>query len=146
MKPYYIKDLKPDEGHRIEDRYLVKTADIRDGNNGKHHLYMTLGDASGDIQAVKWSLTPDEMKAYSRITAGMIITVVARCKDYQGKNQLVIDTIKGQAKENTYDRSDFFRAAPESPESMYDYILSRINAFEDVYSLGRNSWLESRIS
>ena len=52
MKPYYIKDLKPDEGHRIDDRYLVKTADIRDGNNGKRHLYMSLADATGDIQSV----------------------------------------------------------------------------------------------
>ena len=30
MKPYYIKDLRPDEGTRIEDRYLVKSTDIRD--------------------------------------------------------------------------------------------------------------------
>ena len=66
MKPYYIKDLKPDEGHRIEDRYLVKTADIRDGNNGKRHLYLSLADATGDIQSVKWNLTPDEVSAYSK--------------------------------------------------------------------------------
>ena len=131
MKPYYIKDLKPDEAGKFEDRYLVRNADIRDGNNGKKHLYMTLADASGDIQAVKWTLTPDELRSYSNIKAGMIITVVARCKEYQGKNQLVIDTIKGRAKEDTYQKMDFFKAAPETPESMYDYILSRINAFED---------------
>ena len=131
MKPYYIKDLKPDVAGRFEDRYLVRNADIRDGNNGKQHLYMTLGDATGDIQAVKWSLTPDELESFSRIKPGMIISVVARCKEYNGKNQLVIDNIKGRAKEDTLDRSDFFRAAPESPEAMYEYILSRINGFED---------------
>ena len=87
MKPYYIKDLKPDEAGRLEDRYLVKNADIRDGNNGKRHLYMTLADATGDIQAVKWSLSHDEVESFSRIKAGMIISVVARCKEYQGKNQ-----------------------------------------------------------
>lgn len=131
MKPYYIKDLKPDEAGKFEDRYLVRNADIRDGNNGKKHLYMTLADATGDIQSVKWSLTHDELQSYSKIKAGMIISVVARCKEYQGKNQLVIDFIKGRAKEDTIDRSDFFKAAPESPEGMYEYILSRINAFED---------------
>ena len=131
MKPYYIKDLKPDEAGRFEDRYLVKNADIRDGNNGKRHLYMTLADATGEIQAVKWSLTPDEIRSYSNIKTGMIITIVARCKEYQGKNQLVIDVIKGRAKEDSYDRMDFFKAAPETPEAMYDYIISRINAFED---------------
>ena len=132
MKPYYVKDLKPDEAGRLEDRYLVRNADIRDGNNGKRHLYMTLADATGDIQAVKWSLSPDEVESFSRIKAGMIISVVARCKEYQGKNQLVLDAIKGRAKDETIDRSDFFKAAPESPEAMYEYILSRINGFEDA--------------
>jgi 23S rRNA maturation-related 3'-5' exoribonuclease YhaM len=86
MKPYYIKDLRPDEAGRLEDRYLVRNADIRDGNNGKRHLYMTLADATGDIQAVKWSLTGDEVASYSKIRPGMIITVAGRCKEYQDKN------------------------------------------------------------
>lgn len=131
MKPYFIKDLKPDDAERIEDRYLVRNADIRDGNNGKKHLYMTLGDASGDIQSVKWSLTPDELKAYSKIEAGMVISVVGRCKDYRGQNQLIIDAIKGRAQEGSYDRSDLFKAAPEEPQAMYDYIVGKINDFKD---------------
>ena len=131
MKPYYIKDLKPDDSHRIVDRYLVRNADIRDGNKGKKHLYMTLADSTGDIQAMKWSLTPDEITSFSRIKAGMIITISGRCNEHQGKLQIVIDNIKGRAKEDTYDRNDFFKAAPESPEAMYEYILDRINSFED---------------
>ena len=131
MKPYYIKDLKADEGHRLEDRYVVKNADIRDGNNGKRHLYMTLSDATGDVQAVKWSLTPEEVTAYSKIEAGMVITVGGRCKEYMGKNQLVLDEIKGQARPETYDKSDMFKAAPEKSEDMYEYIVGRINEFKD---------------
>lgn len=131
MKPYFIKDLKPDEGKRIEDRYLVRNADIRDGNNGKKHLYMTLGDASGDIQSVKWSLTPDEIKAYSKIESGMVISVVGRCKDYRGQNQLIIDAIKGRAQEGSYERADLYKAAPEEPEVMYDYIVGKIKGFAD---------------
>ncbi|MCQ2563391.1 MAG: OB-fold nucleic acid binding domain-containing protein [Mogibacterium sp.] len=131
MKPYYIKDLRPDEGHHIEDRYLVKSADIRDGNNGKRHLYMSLADATGDMQAVKWNLTPDEIKAFSKIESGMVITIVGRCRDYKGQNQLVIDVIKGRAQEGSYERADLFKAAPEKPEDMYDFIVGRIKAFED---------------
>ncbi len=131
MKPYFIKDLKPDDAQRIEDRYLVRNADIRDGNNGKKHLYMTLGDASGDIQSVKWSLTPDELKAYSKIEPGMVISIVGRCKDYKGQNQLIVDAIKGRAQEGSYERSDLFKAAPEEPEEMYDYIVGKIKDFKD---------------
>ena len=136
MKPFYIKDLKPDEAGRLEDRYLVKNADIRDGNNGKRHLYMTLADATGDIQAVKWSLTQDEIARYSKIRSGMIITVSGRCKEYQGKNQLVLDNIKGRAKDDTIDRADFFKAAPESPEAMYEYIKPQIVSMKKLASHG----------
>ncbi len=131
MKPYYIQDLRPDESGRIEDRYLVKNADIRDGNNGKRHLYMTLADSTGEVQAIKWSLTPDEVASYQKIKTGMIISVSGRCKEFQGKPQLVLDAIRGQAKEGTIDKSDFFKAAPESPESMYEYIVGTIKGFED---------------
>lgn len=131
MKQYYVKDLKPDDSHHLEDRFLVRNADIRDGNNGKKHLYMTLADATGEIQAVKWSLAPDEVAAFSKIQTGMVITVGGRCNEYMGKKQLVLDMIKGQAKEGSYDKADIFKAAPETPESMYEYIMSSIESFED---------------
>ena len=131
MKQYYIKDLKADDSHYLEDRFLVKNADIRDGNNNKRHLYMTLADATGEIQAVKWSLSPDEVAAFSKIANGMVISVGGRCNEYMGKKQLVLDKIKGQAQEGSYDRADLFKAAPESSESMYDYIVSRISEFRD---------------
>ena len=131
MKEYYVKDLKADDSHYIEDRYLVKNADIRDGNNNKRHLYMTLADATGEIQAVKWSLTPDEVTRFSKIANGMVISIGGRCNEYNGKKQLVIDAIKGKAQEGTYERADLFKAAPESSESMYEYIMSKINEFKD---------------
>ena len=131
MKQYYVKDLKADDSHHLEDRFLVKNADIRDGNNGKKHLYMTLADATGEIQAVKWTLAPDEITAFSKIAAGMVITVGGRCNEYMGKKQLVLDAIKGQAKEGSYDKADLFKAAPEDSASMYDYIISRIEGFAD---------------
>lgn len=92
---------------------------------------MTLADATGDIQAVKWSLTPVEIDSFRNISAGMIISVTGRCREYQGRLQLILDTVRGQAREGTYEPSDFFKAAPEAPESMYEYIIDRINSFED---------------
>ena len=131
MKQYYVKDLKPDDSHHLEDRFLVKNVDIRDGNNGKKHLYMTLADATGEIQAVKWSLGPDEITAFSKIKTGMVISVGGRCNEYMGKKQLVLDAIRGQAKEGSYEKSDLFKAAPESTESMYEFMISKISEFKD---------------
>ncbi|HHW94954.1 MAG TPA: HD domain-containing protein [Mogibacterium sp.] len=131
MKPYYVKDLKPDEGHIIEDSYLVRQADIRDGNKGKKHLYLTLADATGDVQAVKWSLTKEEISSFSNIKTGMIIAIAGRCKEWQGKNQIVIDVIKGRIREETVKRDDFYKSAPHNSQDMYDFIIDTIDNFED---------------
>ena len=131
MKPYYIKDLVVDEGHVIEDHYLVRTADIRDGNQGKRHLYLTLADTTGEIQAVKWSLSPDEAQTYIRIKPGMVIGVVGKCKEFRGNKQLILDDITGQLKPENIAREDFFKSAPENSVEMYNYIIGKINAFSD---------------
>lgn len=131
MKPYYIQNLVADDGHLIEDYYLVKLADIRDGNQGKRHLYLTLADATGEIQGVKWSLTQDEVITFAKIKPGMIIKIVGRCKEFRGNNQLVLDEIRGQIRPENIDREDFFKSAPEDPQEMYDYIVGRINSFQD---------------
>ena len=131
MKPYYVKNLVADDGKLIEDHYLVKVADIRDGNQGKRHLYMTLADCTGEIQAVKWSLTTDEVARFAGIKAGMVIAVVGRCKDFRGNNQLILDEITGRLKPDAISREDFFKSAPEESPDMYEYIMSRIQSFED---------------
>lgn len=131
MKPYYIKNLVVDETQLIEDYYLVKNSDIREGNQGKRHLHLTLSDATGEIQAVKWNLTGDEIERFSRIKTGMVIKFGGRCKEYRGSKQLVIDRIGGLINPDNMVRADYFKAAPESSESMYDFITGRIKAMQD---------------
>lgn len=131
MKPYYVKDLKVDEINRIEDYYLVKNADIRDGNQGKRHLYLTLADATGDVQAVKWSLNADEVERYSRMKTGMIIRFAGRCKEFKGAKQIVLDNIGNLINPEKMERADYYKSAPEESEEMYDFIMDRIRMMED---------------
>lgn len=129
MKKIYVKDLKPDN-KQFQERFMVKSVEIRDGNGGKKHLYLTLGDNTTDVQAVKWSLTSKEVEAFSKIETGMIVAILGKCSEYQGKLQIVLDGIK-LAAEGTYDKADFIKAAPEDTESMYNYIIDTINEFKD---------------
>lgn len=131
MKPYYVKDLKVDEINRIEDYYLVKNADIRDGNQGKRHLYLTLADATGDVQAVKWSLNADEVERYSRMKTGMIIRFAGRCKEFKGAKQIVLDNIGNLINPEKMERADYYKSAPEESEEMYEFIMDRIGRMED---------------
>ncbi len=131
MKPYYVNDLKVDEINRIEDYYLVKNADIRDGNQGKRHLYLTLADATGEVQAVKWSLNAEEVERYSRMKTGMIIRFAGRCKEFKGAKQIVIDNIGNLINPEKMERADYYKSAPEESEKMYDFIMDRISSMED---------------
>ncbi len=131
MKAYYVTDIKPDEGKLIEDRFLVKEAEIKEGKDGKKFLHRLLSDVTGEIHAKKWNLDYDEQTKYGKIEAGMVITVSGKCREYMGKPQLNLEAIKGQAKEGSYDKKDMYKAAPEEPEAMYDFIVGKINEFED---------------
>ena len=87
MKTFYIKDLKPDDSKKVDDRFVVRNVDIKDGNNGKKHLYMTLSDATGDIQAIKWSLSPEDIERFSKIRTGMVISFLCRESCNQSSRQ-----------------------------------------------------------
>lgn len=130
MKKIYVKDLKPNNT-LFQERFMVKSSEIREGNAGKRHLYLTLGDNTTDVIAVKWSLSQKEVEDYSRIEPGMILAILGKCSEYQGKLQIVIDDIK-QPAPGTYDMADFIKAAPESSEDMYQYIIDTINSFSDT--------------
>ena len=66
MKKIYVKDLKPNNT-LFQERFMVKSSEIREGNAGKRHLHLTLGDNTTDVIAVKWSLSQKEVEDYSRI-------------------------------------------------------------------------------
>jgi 3'-5' exoribonuclease len=108
----------------------VKSTEIRDGNNGKRHLYLTIGDTTGEILAVKWSLSQKEVDEFKSIPAGAILTFQGKCSEYNGKPQFIIDAIK-TPQEGTYTLDDYVKCSPEKPEDMYDYIVGVINDFED---------------
>lgn len=126
----FVKDIVVDEGRILNEIFLVRNTDIREGNNGRKHFYMTLSDVTGDIQAVKWSLNPSEVTAYSRIKIGDIIDIRFTCKEWMGKKQLTVSNIVHPVT-SEINKADFFKAAPEKPGEMYAYILGKINSFQD---------------
>jgi 3'-5' exoribonuclease len=129
MKKHYTVDLK--EGEDIIDFYLVRSSSIKMGSNRKPYLDIMLGDATGDVTAKKWDVNENNEAFLASIKAGDIVKVQAQVTDWKGQRQLRIGKIRFARKEDGLVKSDFFKAAPEEPQEMYDYIMSRIDAFED---------------
>lgn len=129
MKKHYIAELKT--GEEFADYFLVRSSDIRVGGNGKQYLDLTLADSSGEISAKKWDIDEGELPRLQALKEGLTVAVKAEVKEWKGAKQLRVMKIRETNVGDMFELRDLVKAAPEPSEEMYDYIISRINAFED---------------
>ncbi len=129
MKTYYINNLNINE--EIVDFFLVKAIAIRVGSNRKQYLDLTLGDNSGEINGKKWDIADEEVYGLSQIKEGDCVKVKASVSEWNGIRQLRVTKVRKAQKEDKLDMTDYIKAAPEDPEEMFNYVLSRAEAIGD---------------
>ncbi|MCL2111716.1 MAG: HD domain-containing protein [Clostridiales bacterium] len=129
MKKHYIKDLII--GEEVTDFFIAKRAELKIGSNGKQYFDLLLGDKTGEISAKKWDVDGPEEEALSRHKAGDVIKIKALVSEWNGTPQLRVQKIRGLSDSDVIDRSDYIKAAPESPERMYAYITEKAESIED---------------
>lgn len=131
MKSYYINQLGDYE--EITDFFIVRMIGIKTGSNGKQYLDLMLGDKTGEINAKKWSISDTEIPMISSISIGDIIKIKASVTTWQNQTQLRIVKMRKMEErdENLISISDYIKAAPEDPKSMYDFIYSVANSMND---------------
>lgn len=129
MKDHYINNLNID--NEIVDFFIVKSISIRVGSNRKQYLDVTLGDKSGEINGKKWDIADEEVYGLSSIHEGDCVKIKASVSEWNGVRQLRINRIRRAQKEDKLNMTDFIKAAPEDPEEMYDYLLSRAESIGD---------------
>ena len=129
MKKNFAAYLK--DGVEFDDFFMIRSLYVKTGSTGKHYLDMILSDASGEIVAKKWDLDDKEIQAYDNIGAGRLVKVRAMQTDWRGQKQLRVTRMRFVTDDDPVDRNDYFKAAPEDPESMYEYITDTIRSFQD---------------
>jgi 3'-5' exoribonuclease len=129
LKETYIKDLKT--GDDFIGYFLIKSVGVKNGSNGKAYLDITLGDKTGEITGKKWDVQPDEIAGLEEYKAGDIIKVRALVKEWKGTKQLHVSRIRKTGAEDQIDKNDYFKAAPEDTQDMYDYIYGVAAAITD---------------
>lgn len=129
MKEHYIIYLKDSE--EITDFFMVRSIAIKTGSNRKKYLDLMLADSTGEISGKKWDLDDADCETANRIAVGQIVKIKAQVTEWKGMHQLKIMKFRQAVITDEIDKSDFFKTAPETSEEMYDYIVGRINAFED---------------
>ena len=130
MKEIFVKDLKKDM--EVVDFFMVKASAIKTGANGKQYLDITLGDNSGEVSAKKWDVSEEEHARLQEIKVRDIIKVKALVTEWAGQAQLRIQRIRPAAEADGQEICDFLQAAPEDPQTMYDYIFAVAQNLEDA--------------
>lgn len=130
MKEIFVKDLKKDM--EVVDFFMVKASAIKTGANGKQYLDITLGDNSGEVSAKKWDVSEEEHARLDEIKVRDIIKVKALVTEWAGQAQLRIQRIRPAAEADGQEICDFLQAAPEDPQTMYDYIFAVAQNLEDA--------------
>ena len=113
------------KNERFEGFLLVRTAEQRTGSNGVNYLDLNLGDRSGEVNAKVWDANAKPPEP------GTVIKVRGLLLEYNGRMQLRVERIREVAVSDEVDMSMLAPCAPESAETMLNYIYSVLNEFKD---------------
>ncbi len=117
-----------DNSGRVEGFCLVKSCDKKTSSKGDTYLDMTLGDATGEINAKLWRYTAAE---YGEYKANDIIKVRGTISPYNGVDQLRVERIRPVIESDNITVDDLVKTVSYSAEGMYNELYSLAEGFAD---------------
>ena len=115
MERISIKELTPDT--EIISFYIVKNKQVFQKKNGEPYLRLTLGDKTGEIQALMW----DNLPSIEDIKADDLLKLKGRVNNYQGKLQITIQKLE-KTDFNEIDPSEFLPVGTQDPNLLLFYL------------------------
>ena len=116
-----------ENGASLEGLYLLSKKSLPVTKAGKPFGALTLSDRSGNIDAKLWDNAEELL---SGIEPGAVVRVSARVDSYQGRLQLVLNSI---AAEPGADSSEFLQASPVPPEELQAGLLQARTRVKDKH-------------
>ncbi len=129
MKQIFVKDLKKEM--EIIDFFMVRSISIKTGSTGKPYLDVVLGDKTGEINGKKWDVGASDHLLKEKDMVKIIAVVTEFNSQLQLKIQRIRRAVPESNPDDILDMGDFVKAAPESSESMYDYIMGVCESMKD---------------
>lgn len=111
----------------VDGIFMVKQATEAISNSGSHYLSLTLQDASGTIDAKKWSIDDVDLEI---ATAGSLIRVIGLSSVYRNHPQLKINELDSIDK-NSVDLSKYIAVAPMAKDEMEAKLKDYISQIKD---------------
>lgn len=113
MKPFYIRDLLPNQV--MTTTFLVHTKDVRQKKSGEPYLSMLLGDRTGDVDAKMWDNVAEVMDTFERDD---FVKVKGLLQIFQNRPQLTIHKMK-RLEDSEVDLGDYFPCSDRNQDEMF---------------------------
>jgi 3'-5' exoribonuclease len=126
MKSVTISQMRANE--EVEGFFLIRSIQIKTTNQNKKYLDLTLADKTGEINAKKWECKKEDEERYQ---IGSVIKARGQVSEWQNKLQLKIFLMRLTEKDDDIVIQNLVPAAPESGETMFNYIFDKVSNFED---------------
>lgn len=121
MKNKFVIELKP--GMKVEELFMVKSADTKTDKNGNNYLDIKVADNSGEIVCRKFRATNEEIECAK---VGRVLKISGMVKEYNGNKNFNATALECVG-EGEYNVLDYIAAAPINPEEMLSEIKVYIN-------------------
>ena len=129
-KEYFVNTLQV--GEELTDYFMVKGPSVKVGSNHKNYFDITLCDKTGEVNGKKWDVDEVEASNLGKLKDGDLVKIRASVSEWNSIKQLRIARIrKADAEADGLEMSDYIKAAPEAPQSMYDFIWDKAQDIKD---------------
>ncbi|MDD3346252.1 HD domain-containing protein [Oscillibacter sp.] len=124
---YQKKITEMAAGDAVEGFYILRSAVLRTGANGKTFLNATLCDKDGEIEAKAW----DYSGPISSNEEGKIVKVRGTVSEYRGSLQMVMERLRTAEESDAVDRSALVPTAPIDAEASYREVEALVDSMTD---------------
>lgn len=126
-KRMFIEELQ--EGARIDDRFLVKSARLSETRAGKPYLVLTVMDKSGELGGPVWD---NAEQLHDICKPGNCVRVRGQVQSYRDKLQLKVDEIQ-PVPVSEVDLSDFLPSTPHDRIEMAAELQALVRSVNDPF-------------
>jgi 3'-5' exoribonuclease len=119
----WIKDLRA--GSELDERYAVRSADVRQRRGGGPYLAVTLGDRTGEVTALVWQ-NVDRLREV--LDPGSVVAVKGQVQRYHQQLQVVVRKAEPVPDESV-EQELFVRSSAVDPTLLWQQLIKLI---EDV--------------
>jgi len=126
-KNIFIDQLE--QGARVDELFLVKSARLSETRAGKPYLVLTVMDRSGELSGPVWE---NALQIEKICSPGEIVRVGGMVQSYRDSLQLKIDSVQPVVK-STVDLGDYFPVSPRNREEMADELQILFRTVKNPY-------------